>query len=112
MQLMIDLAPDWALRYIYLLTVDQWRIVGYAFLAVWIVGCAAFAIYCGLRAFGWRRFRGRWYSPQHFEALIQELYTGVREGRVPDYESMRLLDQYIYGRRGSDLRNLTQRDAI
>lgn len=112
MQWLIDHAPMWALPYIYRLTEREWQLVlngltGFAFLLVFLL-----SVYCLLRGLGWRRYRGRWYSPAKFEFLIQELYSGVREGRVPDFETMRLLDQYVYGRKGSDLRKLTQRDAI
>lgn len=58
------------------------------------------------RALGHRKFKGKWFNEDHFQALIQELYSGTREGRIPDYETMKLLDRYIYGRNGSDVRNM------
>lgn len=70
MDLIIQIAPDWALPYVYFLTPEQWRVVGYSLLAIWIAGCTAFAVYCALRAFGWQRFKGRWYSPVAFSALV------------------------------------------
>lgn len=112
MQWIIDHAPLWALPYIYRLTEREWMIVVNVVFAVGLLALSAFSAYCFLRAAGWRRFKGRWYNAEQFAALIQELYSGVREGRVPDYETMRLLDRHIYGRNGSLIRDMTRRDAI
>ena len=109
---LIDNVPAALLPYVYMLTEQQWLMVANAAALLLIVAGLFGSIYCALRALGWRRFRGHWYSPQQFHALVQELYSGVKDGRVPDYQTMRLLDQYVYGPRGSDLRKLTQRDAI
>lgn len=50
------------------------------------------------RAFGHERFKGHWYSPEQFQSLKEELYTGVRNGRLPDSETMALLDRHVYGK--------------
>lgn len=85
----------------------QWLFFGFnlLFLVVSAVGLWL-AYYSFRRAFGYQRFKGHWYSHDNFEILKQELYSGVRDGRLPDSETMRLLDRHVYGRKGSQLRNI------
>lgn len=80
--------------------------------AVGLLLLSYFSYYCFRRGLGHRRFKGRWYHADAYQTLIQELYSGVREGRLPDYETMRVLDRHIYGRSGSRIRSLTQKDVI
>jgi len=56
------------------------------------------AYYSFRRAFGHEKFKGRWYTSQGIHNLKQELYTGVREGRLPDSQTMAFLDKHIYGK--------------
>jgi len=98
--------PDQVLFY-YRQIPEQWLFVFFnlAFL-IFAVVVLWFIYYSFRRAFGYQRFKGDWYSHQQFEILKQELYSGVRDGRLPDSETMRLLDRHIYGRKGSQLRNI------
>jgi len=57
-------------------------------------------------AFGYEKFKGHWYGPEDVQKLKQELYSGVREGRIPDAETMRFLDRHIYGKE-SNLRRMS-----
>lgn len=112
MEFLFSYLPGWALPYVNKLSFEQWRLVGLVVVGSFIVAACLFTVYCGFRAFGWRRYQGTWYSPDQFQAIVQELYTGVKDGRVPDYETMKLLDEYIYGRSGSHIRNMTKADHI
>lgn len=110
MQFLIDYAPAWALPYIYLLTEREWTMVFNTIFWLVMLTILLASAYCMLIGLGWRRYGGRWYSPKSFQALVQELYTGVREGRVPDYQTMKILDRHVYGPQGSRLRNMTRTD--
>lgn len=112
MEILISFLPGWALPYINKLTLEQWRLVGLSLSALLALSGLLGFIYGLLRALGWRRYQGSWYSPDQFQLIVQELYSGVRAGRVPDYETMKLLDEYVYGRKGSQIRNLTKADHI
>lgn len=109
---LIRYLPDWALPYIDRLTVEQWLVLGYAVCTILVGGGFLLAIYCFARAFGYVWYQGRFHSPLRWQAIVQELYSGVREGRVPDYRTMKILDRYIYGRSGSTLRDLNRADHI
>lgn len=108
---LLDLLPQSVWPYIQLLSVEQWRMVGQAFCAIWIAAACWFSYYCIRRGLGHRKWHGQWYNPEQLQMLVQELYAGVKDGRVPDHETMVLLDEYIYGRQ-SDLRRLNRSDAI
>lgn len=111
-EFLLDYLPAVAHPYVYKLTAAQWLLVGQVLaLVVCVVGLAVLA-YCVLRALGWRRFQGSWVSPDQFQAIVQELYTGVKDGRVPDYETMKILDEYVYGSKGSTIRKLNKSDHI
>ena len=112
MEILLQYVPDWALPYVYKLTSQQWFYVAYTASVLLIVAGIVGTIYCTLRALGWRRYQGAWYSPDQFQLIVQELYSGVRDGRVPDFETMKILDEYVYGRRGSQIRDMTKRDHI
>lgn len=60
--------------------------------------CAWITYYCFRRGFGYEKFKGEWYGPEDLQKLKQELYSGVREGRLPDAETMRFLDKHVYGK--------------
>lgn len=112
MEYLINNVPDWALPYVYKLTPEQWFYLGYGASVLLMLFGLAVAIYGTLRALGWRRYQGTWYSPEQFQFIVQELYSGVRDGRVPDYETMKILDAYVYGRKGSHIRDMTRADHI
>lgn len=112
MDSLLSYMPEWALPYVYKLTFQQWLLVGYAACALLVLGGFSLAVYCFARALGYVWYQGRFHSPERWQAIVQELYSGVREGRVPDYETMKILDRYIYGRSGSSLRNLNKADHI
>ena len=63
-----------------------------------IVGGAWSTFYFFRLGFGWEKFKGRWYGPEDVQKLKQELYAGVRGGRLPDAETMAFLDKHIYGK--------------
>lgn len=79
---------------------------------LFIAVAMVFTVYCFYKARGWHRYQGRWVSPEQFQKIVQELYDGVRSGRVPDYETMKILDEYVYGRKGSEIRRMTKADHI
>lgn len=109
---LLDVMPEWALPYAYRVTPYQWWVsLNIAFFAFVLIA-SGFSFYCFMRARGYVWYQGRFRSPDQWQAIVQELYSGVREGRVPDHKTMLILDRYIYGRRGSDLRNLTKQDYI
>lgn len=110
MEILIRYLPDWALPYVYKIMPQQWLYLAYGGAVLLMLLGLVGTIYGTLRALGWRRYQGTWYSPEQFLQIVQELYTGVRDGRVPDYETMKILDEYIYGRNGSHIRNLTRSD--
>lgn len=112
MQWLIEVAPDWALPYLYKLTPQQWFVIANVACGLFVLLSLIFAYYCFMRARGFVWYQGRFRSPDQWQAIVQELYSGVREGRVPDHKTMLILDRYIYGRSGSDIRNLTKRDYI
>lgn len=70
----------------------------HAGIAVGMLFLAYFTYYAFRRGFGHERFKGRWYAGETLQALKQELYSGVRDGRIPDSETMRFLDRHVYGR--------------
>lgn len=112
MEFLYAYLPAWALPYVAKITPQQWLIVGnVAAAALFVCGLLLFA-YSILRFLGWRRYQGTWVSPDQFEAIVQELYSGVRAGRVPDYKTMQILDEYVYGRKGSNIRKMTKADHI
>ena len=57
------------------------------------------------------RFKGKWYTVEALHRLKQELYSGVREGRLPDSETMAFLDKHIYGKENK-LRRLSGNDWL
>lgn len=108
---MIDYVPMPLL--VWLATLPGWavRAVLDVSFGLFAILCLFIAYYAFRRAAGHRRFKGKWYNADAYAQLIQELYTGVREGRVPDFETMELLDRHIYGKT-SALRQHAKRDAI
>ena len=67
--------------------------------------------YCVRRALGHEKFKGKWYTAETLHQLKQELYSGVREGRLPDSETMAFLDKHIYGKENK-LRRLSGNDWL
>lgn len=68
--------------------------------------CLYLIYYSARRAFGHEKFKGDWYRPGQLEALKQELYSGIKDGRLPDSETMAFLDRHIYGKE-RELRKLS-----
>jgi hypothetical protein len=98
MDFLLDYLPVWALPYYYHLTPLQWWYVANVVLLSSIAAGTWLAFYCFRRWLGWERFKGRWYGPEDAERLKQELWEGVRAGRLPDAETMAYLDQHVYGK--------------
>lgn len=101
MEALLDYLPPWALNYFYQITPGQWWIAANVAFFVGCVLASWFAFYCFRRGFGWEKFKGRWYGPEDIQNLKQELYSGVRDGRLPDAETMAFLDKHIYGKESS-----------
>lgn len=91
-----------------MVTPEQWRYAGHAAFFCLLTGGAWFAFYCFRRGFGWEKFKGQWYGPEDAEKLKQELYSGVRDGRLPDAETMAFLDKHVYGKE-SEFRRMSGR---
>lgn len=102
MQFIIDLLPPefW----LYAAKVPFIWYVHTAF-ACWLMLCA-YAFQYGIRRYlGHEKFKGRWYNASQIQLLKQELYEGVRQGRIPDSQTMAFLDRHIYGKE-SEIRRL------
>lgn len=107
-----NLLPAAGKRYLETVSYSEWVFVlKCAAISLTVLGvlCAAYSVF---RFMGWRKYQGTWYSAKQFQLVVQEIYSGVREGRVPDYETMKILDEYVYGKKGSRLRRLTKADHI
>ena len=99
---------------------DQLLAFFYHLPLLWYVN-AGFALFiitvlCGgyrlLRwAAGHTKFKGKWYSPDQFQALKEEIYFGYRNGRLPDSETMAMLDKHIYGKE-QELRRINGNDWL
>lgn len=74
-----------------------WCAINVAFGLLFFVGFYLF-YYCVRRGLGHEKFKGTWYRPDQLQKLKQVLYEGIREGRLPDRETMRFLDRHIYGK--------------
>lgn len=98
MEVILDSLPVWALTYYYQVTPLQWWYAANVALLSSIAAAAWFTFYSFRRWLGWEKFKGRWYSPDDAERLKQELYSGVRDGRLPDAETMAFLDKHVYGK--------------
>ena len=98
MNILLAYIPAWAWPYLDLVTPLQWWYAANAALLLCVVGSAWFAFYCVRRGLGWEKFKGEWYGPDDLQNLKQELYSGVRDGRLPDAETMAFLDKHIYGK--------------
>lgn len=109
MEQWLDKLPDIVWTYFYMVPASWWNYALNALVVVFVLICLRFTYYCFRRALGYVKFKGLWYSPEAFHLMKQELYSGVREGRLPDSESMRLLDKHVYGRGGSEIRNILGR---
>jgi len=72
---------------------------------VFVLLCIWASYYGYRRGLGHERFKGQWYSARQLQMLKQELYSGVREGRLPDSQTMAFLDRHVYGKE-SELRRL------
>lgn len=72
---------------------------------IWMVGGVVFALFCGwfgnrvMRwSFGHRKFRGTWYGPEQFEALLVMIEEDLQRGhRVMRHDEMRLLRLHKFG---------------
>jgi hypothetical protein len=89
--------PAWAWAYINKVTPQQWWYAINAAIGLTMFLTLMFSYYCIRRGLGHHKFKGKWFGPADFENLKQELYSGVRDGRLPDSETMRLLDRHVYG---------------
>lgn len=78
---------------------------------LWLALCLWVIHYGTRRALGHERFKGQWYNAKQLQALKQELYTGVREGRLPDSQTMAFLDRHIYGKENA-LRRVNGNDWL
>lgn len=109
MDYVLDRLPVWLLVYWQQLTPGQLWLAANTLAAACFILVLYFSYYCFRRGLGYTKFKGRWYGAEDTEKLKQELYSGVREGRLPDSETMRFLDRHVYGRKGSEMRNLSGR---
>lgn len=66
--------------------------------AVFCLACLYMIYYSFRRASGHEKFKGNWYRPAQLQALKQELFDGIKDGRLPDSETMAFLDRHIYGK--------------
>lgn len=90
--------PAWALSYYYTITPLHWWYAANAAVLSALAAGVWFAFYCFRRGFGYEKFKGDWYGPEDLQKLKQELYSGVRDGRLPDAETMAFLDKHVYGK--------------
>ena len=90
--------PAWAYPYINMVTPLQWWYAANVVIGLALLLILFFSYYCIRRGLGHNKFKGKWFGPEDFENLKQELYSGVREGRLPDPETMRMLDKHVYGK--------------
>jgi hypothetical protein len=106
MNRILDFLPDQLLPYIHQVPLVWWLYAAnFLFLALSIF-CLWVVYYSFRRALGHEKFKGNWYTPSTLQKLKQELYSGVRDGRLPDSETMAFLDRHIYGKE-SELRRLS-----
>lgn len=98
MQIIYEAIPPELWRYLVRVPFVWWinaAFVLWTFICLW-------AIYYGTRRYlGHERFKGQWYNARQLQALKQELYSGVREGRLPDSQMMAFLDRHIYGKKNA-----------
>lgn len=95
MQYVLDLLPPEFWRY--LDQIPPFWLINTAF-ALWLWLCLWVGYYGIRRGLGHERFKGQWYNAEQLQLLKQELYSGVREGRLPDSQTMAFLDRHIYGK--------------
>jgi len=112
LEMFLNDMPESIAHYARQVPLTWWPYIVNGVFSVMALLCAWTAYYGIRRALGHERFRGSWYSHEQFEALKQEIYTGVREGRLPDSEMMALLDRHVYGRDGTQLRKLSGTDWL
>lgn len=102
MPTVIDLLPPELWRYVSQIP-PIWLIN--AVFAAWLWLCLYVAYYGTRRGLGHEKYKGQWYNGDQLQLLKQELYSGVRAGRIPDSQTMAFLDRHVYGKE-SEIRRL------
>jgi hypothetical protein len=102
----LGILPESLLHYVRQIPPLWWWYTVNAVVLSLLAAALWFAYYCFRRAFGHEKFKGRWYGTEDMQKLKQELYSGVREGRLPDTETMAFLDKHVYGKE-SKLRRMS-----
>ena len=108
MEVLLTYIPAWVWPYLNLVTPLEWWYVANIICLLLIGGGGWGALYWFRRALGYEKFKGEWYGPEDAQKLKEELYSGLREGRLPDVETMAFLDKHIYGKE-SEFRRMSGR---
>ena len=111
MQYLLNFLPADVLTYVRQVPSIWWWYAANGAFLMFCCASAYFSFYCFRRARGYEKFKGSWYSPESLQNLKQELYSGVRDGRLPDRETMAFLDRHIYGKE-SQLRKINGKGWI
>lgn len=102
MQIILDLLPPALLRYVSQIP-PVW-VINVVF-ALWLWLWCYVAVYGIRRYLGHEKFKGQWYNARQIQLLKEELYSGVRAGRLPDSKTMAFLDRHVYGK-DSEIRRI------
>ena len=111
MNSLLSYIPAWAWPYIDVLTLQQWWYLANVTIILAVALGASFTYYSFRRGLGYQKFKGHWYSHESFEKLKEELCSGIRDGRLPDSETMSMLDKHVYGMK-SNLRAVSGKNWI